>query len=330
MLNIGGIGLLARLLGSNPRHLCAVAESASRYCEDLILIDPAKPDKERKVVNCRGPMRRIQERLYRTLLAPNHRPSYHSHGGVPGRSIKTNVEPHRGSKFVYTTDIADFYPSVHHTRVYHLFVERFGCSPDVARVCTKLCTYRHHLAQGLITSPILADCLLSTSDKRIARMCENDGIVYTRYVDDITLSATYPIESGSYPKLVVRILKASGFDVNVSKEDKGRLSEGKSITKLRLRRGKLDVRPAYLAEIRSQLEDAATLARGGECVGTYHTSGQILGRIQFIAWINPGRRRELMRLYRAVSWQNVENEALRCGLVALRKRAVKPPGVAVN
>jgi hypothetical protein len=48
MLNIGGIGLLARLLGTNPRRLSAVAESDSEYYQDLDLIDPAKPDKRRK------------------------------------------------------------------------------------------------------------------------------------------------------------------------------------------------------------------------------------------------------------------------------------------
>jgi RNA-directed DNA polymerase len=330
MLNIGGIGLLARLLGSNPRHLCAVAESASQYCKDLILIDPAKPGKVREVTSTTGPLRKIQDRLFHRLLAPSHRPSYYSHGGVRGRNVRTNVEPHRGSTFVYTTDIASFYPSVHYTRIYQLFVERFGCSPDVARICTKLCTYRHHLAQGLVTSPVLADSLMLTADRRIGNMCEDGEIIYTRYVDDITLSATYPITSGTYKQLVGDILNACGFDVNLTKEEDGRLSEGKCITKLRIKRGKLDVAPAYHAEIRSQLEDAARLAQGGVWVGTYHTAGQILGRIQFIAWINPGRRRELMRLYRAVLWRKVENEALSRGLVALRKRVIKPAAVTVN
>ena len=148
MLNIGGVGLLARLLGTNPRQLSAIAESASIFYEDLVLIDPAKPGKIREVVNVTGPLRRIQDRLYRQLLLPNHRPSYFSHGGTRGRSIKTNVGPHLGSSFVYTTDLANFYPSVHYTRVYQLFLDRFGCSPDVSRVCTKLCTFRHHLGRG--------------------------------------------------------------------------------------------------------------------------------------------------------------------------------------
>ena len=86
---------------------------------------------------------------------------------------------------------------------------------------------------------------MSGADSRIGRMCTKGGLIYTRFVDDITLSATYPIVSGSFPRLVKEILNSCGFNVNLSKEDDGRLSDGKSITKLRITRGRLDVRPEY-------------------------------------------------------------------------------------
>jgi hypothetical protein len=326
MLNIGGIGLLARLLGTNPGYLSTVAEFASSYCTDLILIDPAKPEKQRPIVSVTGPLRKYQNRLFRVLLAPNHRPSSYSHGGVRGRNIKTNVRPHLGSTFVYTTDIANFYPSVHYTQIYRLFVDRFGCSPDVARICTKLCTHRHHLAQGLVTSPILADCIMSVADYRIGTMCAKSGLIYTRFVDDIAISASYPVDSGSFPRLVKEILGSCGLRINAEKEDKGRISDGKYITKLWINRGKLDVRPRYLDEIYMQLRDAARLAEGGEWVGTYHTPNQIRSRIEYIAWINPGRRRALMKRYRAILWNRVQEEALHRGLLAPKKKVAVPPG----
>ena len=323
MLNIRGVGLLARLLGTNPRNLSALAESGPNYYEDLVLIDPAKPGKTREVLNVTGPLRRVQESLHRRLLAPNHKPSYYSHGGVRGRSIKTNVDQHVDSIFLKTSDIANFYPSVHYTRVYELFVDRFGCSPDVARICTKLCTYRHHLAQGLITSPILADCLMNSADRRIGIMCSRNGLVFTRYVDDITLSGSYPIVSGSFPKLVKEIIGSCGFKLNTSKDDDGRLSDGKCITRLRINRGRIDIRPDYLTGIHLQITNAGILAEGGECAGHYYTPGQIRGRIHFVGWINPNRKSDLMKRYRSVPWRKVEEEALRRGFVAARKMLVK-------
>ena len=90
-----------------------------------------------------------------------------SHGGVRGRHIKTNVEPHLKSTFVFTTDISNFYPTISHNRVYRLFSRDFCCSPDVAESAPRLCTYKHHLALGLITSPILADQVIAPIDARI-------------------------------------------------------------------------------------------------------------------------------------------------------------------
>ena len=325
MLNIRGVGLLARILETTPHHLVAVAESAPTYYEELVLIDPAKPHKLREVVNVTGAVRTLQTRILRKLLAPRHEPSFYSNGGIHGRNIKTNASAHLDSTFVFATDIANFYPSVRHSRVYSLFTERFGCSPDVARLFTKLCTYRGHLALGLITSPILADCLMEGVDRRIGAMCEKHGLVYTRFVDDIAISGPYPIDSGGFPRLVARILGSYGFKANPGKEDKGRFSDGKCVTKLRVKRGRLDVRPEYLAEVNTQLEDAARLAGGGEWTGIYFTPGQIYGRIQFIGWVSPGRRRELIRKYNAIPWKIVEVEARSRGLVALRKTLRRKP-----
>jgi len=325
MLNIQTVAHLARLLETTPHRLIQVANSAPSYYEKLILIDPARPDKVRDILNVVGGLRQLQRLLHDKVLVPARRPSMYSHGGIRGRSIKSNARPHMGSTFLYTTDIADFYPIVHHTKVYKLFTDTFSCSADVGRICTKLCTHQFHMPLGLITSPILADCLMEPSDRRIGRMCEQHELVYSRYVDDITISGRYPIVSGSYPTLVTMILGEYGFRTNPIKEDKGRLSEGKRITKLCVKRGRLDVSREYLAEINAQLESAASLGGGGggESTGAYYTSGQIYGRIRFIAWINPGRRRELMRKYRSIDWKAVEEEASARGFVQVRKRLVK-------
>ena len=60
----------------------------------------------------------------------------------------------------------------------------------------------YHLALGLMTSPILADCLMMRVDQRIGGMCRKNKLVYTRFVDDITISGSFPIDSGSFPELV--------------------------------------------------------------------------------------------------------------------------------
>lgn len=332
MLNIQKVEHIARILGTSPSRLMAVADAADSYYENLVLLDPARPDKAREVVNVKGDMRRLQSLLYKNLLKPNHKPSIFSHGGIQARQIKSNAEAHQNSTFVFTTDVKNFYPSISHQRVYRLFNGVFRCSPDVARICTRLCTYRWCLSLGLITSPILADCLMKQVDTRLGAMSEKHGLIYTRFVDDITLSARFPVESGSFTKIVTEILNEHGFRVNPLKHggehNQGRLSDKNYITKLRIKRGRIDVSTEFLAALESQIVNASNLANGCDWHGIYYTAGQVFGRIQYVGWINPGRLPGLLRKYNGVDWKKAELEAQSRGLVTSGKRLVRQHGNA--
>lgn len=327
MLQIHQVKHLAKALEIGEAKLAEVADSPERYCEELVLLDPAKPDKPRDVLSVTGILRQLQRRLYQRILLPKLIPSEFSHGGVKGRHIKSNVAPHLSSTFVFTTDVASFYPTVSHNRVYRLFADTFECAPDVARICTRLCTYQHHLALGLITSPILADQVMKVVDARIGAACEKTGLAYTRFVDDITISGVFDLspKASGLPKLVERILADHGFAANPSKNQFGRLSEGIPITKVTVRRGHIDVRRDYIAELERQIRDAASLSNDGEFDGPYYTEAQIRGRVQFVAWINPGRRRDLLRRFNSVNWESAKAEAKIRGLWAARKLLGKRP-----
>lgn len=321
MLRIQKLDHLANQLSVPRSRLLDIADSHHQWCREFVLRDPARPGKERVVLNVAGPLRLLLDRVHRRILLPRLIPMPYSFGCIRGRSIKDNALAHRSSVFACTLDIADFYPTITNKRVYRLFSHSFCCSPDVARILTKLCTYRYRLALGLMTSPILADQVLSTVDKRIAGACQKCGITYTRFVDDVTLSAGFNITSGSFLSLIRRILAAHGFKTNEKSED-GRLSDDIAVTKLRLRQGRVDVRRCYIDELDRQLDDVVNLAAGRDFNGPYFTEAQIRGRVQFVSWINPGRERGLMARCRAVDWKRVQQEAAKRGLVSERKQLV--------
>lgn len=323
MLQIRQTKHLLSVLETTAGELASVLESPDRYYEELLLTDPAKPNKPRVVVNVTGAMRGFQSRLYRRVLLPKLQPSLHSHGGVRGRSIKTNAQPHLGSGYVFKTDIRNFYPSIHFRRVYRLFSERFECSPDVARICTRICTYRHHLALGLICSPILADQVLSRVDRRIGGACAKAGLTYTRFVDDVAISGPYNLEKAGFARIVEEILEKDGFQANPKKHIFGKLTDGLSITSLIERRGHLDVRRDYLDELVRQLVDAASLGQDSEFHGPYYTPSQILGRVRFVCWVNPGRKRQLIAKYRSIRWKAVRRNARRRGYESVQKRLTR-------
>jgi RNA-directed DNA polymerase len=319
MLYIRELSHLARLLGTSIRFLKEVTATIPSYCESLELVDPAHPDKLRRVLSIRGPFRRLQDRMLRAVLLPKLQPSYYNHGGVAGRSIATHIGAHEHSRFALVADISGFFPSVSHMRVYRLFSTYLGCAPDVARTCTRLCTQAYHLALGLPTSPILADQMLRIVDNRIGAACEKQGLTYTRFVDDLAVSGPYDLARSGIPALLAKILVRHGFKVNSRKQRSGDLKGGFSITNLRFHNGHLDVQREYVNELMRQIEDVANLARGGHFDGPYFTRAQIIGRASFVSWVNPGRNRQIVAKLRTVAWEKIQAEALRRGLIATRR-----------
>ena len=331
MLNVQSVKQLADILQVTSKTLEDVLRNTAPFYENLVVVDPARPGKLREVVSVKGQLRTLQTNLLCNLLKPNLKPSPFSHGGVVGRNILTNAEPHRNSVYYLATDITDFYPTIGRRKILSLFSKEFRCSREVSYACTKLCTRDGRLAQGLIASPILADRLMAGPDRRIGIMCDKlskasrSVVPYTRYVDDLTISAKFPIDSGSTPRIVSEILKEYGFKINHSKHMCGRFSDGGRVTKLRVNRGRLDISPEYFSEVEHQLLDAKLLASGSatEEGRPYYTPEQIFGRIQFIGWVNPGRLGALLRAYESIDWPKVEATARDRNLVASKKSLIK-------
>ena len=193
--------------------------------------------------------------------------------------------------------------------VYRLFFKTLGCSPDVSRLITKLTTFDYHLALGLITSPILANQLLAQTDSRIGSLCERNGMTYTRFVDDISISAPFDFQKGGFASLVERILNEAGFQVNRAKRRFGSLADGLPITKIRISSGYPDVEKDYVRKVWRELCDASRLSKGQVLRGAFQTQAQILGKIQFIAWVNPRRKRRFIQKYKSINWTNHEEMA---------------------
>jgi RNA-directed DNA polymerase len=313
---------LADYLSTTVAEIETILSEPELYYEELVLIDPRKSDREpRPVLSAKKPLSTLQSRFYNRILLPALSPSLHSHGGTKGRSIKTNAQPHLKSDFVLKTDISNFYPSIHDRRVYRFFRDRLGCPAAVAEICCRLCTHKHELSLGLCTSPILADQLLTTVDHRISAACQKLGLVYTRYVDDITISGSFNLKGSGVQRLVARILNNHGFAAKKSKTDAK--PNGKiTITGVRVKRGKLDVDKLYADELERQIADAKSLADDGTFAGPYYTRRQILGRIQFVGWVNPGRERMLRYAFNRVSWMRAKENAISRGYRKTIKRVV--------
>jgi len=140
-----------------------------------------------------------------------------SHGGVKGRSNLTNAKIHTGNKELYSLDFKNFYPSISHQKIYRLFCYELDCSPDVAKILTRLCPVRGEVPQGSPTSSDLANLVHRKLGKRLKGLAIKYQINnYSHYIDDLSFSGqVIPL---SFKKSAKEIITEHGFELNLGKE----------------------------------------------------------------------------------------------------------------
>ncbi len=146
-----------------------------------------------------------------------------------GNSPKRNVEAHRRNTFFYVTDLEHAYQSVRPETLAEILSERipqfFVRGPQMLlgfaaarRTLEFLSGYCIAPEGGLIVGAptsqdlfnLYADVVL---DRRLGPMCEAWGVTYTRYLDDITFSATTPI--GKRKRAAIRdVVEEAGFSIS--------------------------------------------------------------------------------------------------------------------
>lgn len=141
------------------------------------------------------------------------------HGFVRQRGIVTNAHAHNNAPaWVMNIDLKDFFPSINPRRVTGFFAKTFRLEKKIAYDLARLTTFKDHLCQGFPTSPDIANFLAWRLDKRLMGLSAKNGLVYTRYADDLTFSSADPKKSvGAVKRKVSKIVTEEGFTVNPKK-----------------------------------------------------------------------------------------------------------------
>ncbi len=299
-LGIRSVKHLVPILRFPLQEILSLADQCGRYYREFPY--EAK-GKTRLLVEATGRLKLAQRRILDGLLR-RLPPFPNSFGAAKGRSIKDNAMVHVNSNFIVKLDIKDFYPSVHSSKVYRFF-EQQECSPDVARILTALTTRNYALPLGTSTSPMLADQIIRPIDVRIRGMSDRVGLRYTRYVDDITLSGSFPLER--VIGLVLKVLRQSGFKVKKEKlvyYDPD--SEEKVITGVAIRAGGISAPVAYVDELEYQLRAAGYQSKHRTIEGSFYPREHYRGKIYYVRWLDAEVGNRLLRLYRRVKWRHLE------------------------
>ena len=143
-------------------------------------------EKERQVEVPKVVLERIHRRLF-NLLERIEKPDY-LHSGVRGRSYISNAKVHVGAVPLVKLDLKKFYPSVDGARVSRFFTGTMRCSPDVAALLTRLCTFENHVPTGSCVSQLLSFYATKPMFDELHALAAGAGLRDSCYVDDLTWS----------------------------------------------------------------------------------------------------------------------------------------------
>jgi RNA-directed DNA polymerase len=273
----------------------------------------------------------VQRRILDTLLreVPVHEAA---HGFVRGRSVGSHAAVHTQQAVVIRFDLADFFTSLHATRVRALW-KALGHSRTAAELLTRLTTVRTpravrnrlqedavaahtppteavarrraidarlaraHLPQGAPTSPALANLCAFGLDVRLQALAQRFGARYTRYADDLVFSGPARLR-GRFRELhawVEAIARDEGFALRADKTRMMPAHQRQFVTGL-----VVNQRPNY-SRAQYELLKARLhrLAQQPQVPGTERAP--LAGEIEWARqWLAPSRSAKLQRLFDAI------------------------------
>jgi hypothetical protein len=205
------IGQISSEMGMLPVHLEKIIRTAPlRYKVFYIkkrsggLREVAQPARELKAIQ-----RLLIKKLEQQLPVHSAATAYRS-----GMSIKDNVLKHVNSNYLLKMDFQKFFPSITATDI-KKHLEKY-CATTYDASAIKLIAYvccwapkrqpPLRLCIGAPSSPLLSNSLLFDFDVRLAEAARAEGVIYTRYADDLALSSKKSGVLDSYVNLVVNLV----------------------------------------------------------------------------------------------------------------------------
>lgn len=298
---IRDLALLCKVIGVSEDELHRITRNIQDHYRPISL---PKPDgTERICWNPSKTLRRIQGRLVAQFLRKVKYPE-HLHGSLPGRSYISNAACHIDSRWCVSLDVKNFFPSISIELVRgDIWSGFFGCPPDVAQALADLTTLNRQVPQGSLTASYLANLCLWKREGNVVRKLRNHGLRYTRYVDDIAISAvSYPTQGIKTDSItsVHSMLKQSGLNLKRGKTTVMTVGNGISVVGLSV--GKSVGRSKkQREEISRTVIDYLGIAAALSSEEALKMEASLRGRIRELGKYHPRESERLMKYLDAVA-----------------------------
>lgn len=223
---------LARALRIPERQLLWAIDRAEQLYRPLP--PKIKPDGSiRQVYDPARPLKDLQRRINRYIFSRVDFPTY-LQGGIRDtkspRHCTANARLHAGARIVINEDISGFFPSITKSQIQNIWQYFFCFPPGIADILTVLTTHDGRLPQGAPTSTYLANLVLWKEESTVVEILSSNGIRYSRFVDDFTLSSPHFLNVARQKSLERTIRSMCDRNGYLIKESKHRVeSSGKAM-----------------------------------------------------------------------------------------------------
>lgn len=286
---------LSHFLGVGRKDLFDLIKNGEKAYHPVTL--EKKNGKQRRVYSPDDKLKKCQNRILRDILSKLPVSQYAT-AYKKGSTLIRNASPHVGKRYLLKMDIADFFGSIHFEQIYSAAFHTRYFPKQIGVLLTTLCCRKSFLPQGAPTSPALSNLVMRNFDDAIGQWCEQRGISYTRYCDDMTFSSDQPLFA-VYTK-VKTMLEEMGFELNEKKTYFVSNAGRQSVTGLTVNE-KVSVSGDYKRRLRQEIYYTLKfglsehIIRSGKTefltdglpnTEKYYT--HLLGQIDFVLQIEPG------------------------------------------
>jgi hypothetical protein len=300
---IGSLHALAKTLEVTEKRLLTLA---ARGEKNYLLFDKQVKGKTRELAEPYFELKVVQKRILNRILCHLRYPAY-LHGGIKAatpRDFYTNADSHRKAEVAILMDIRGFFPAIGPQLVENTFTRLCKFPPIVSNVLARLTTLNGQLPQGAPTSTAISNLVMFEQEYKLAASFEGQGYVYTRLIDDITVSSEKAISKERVTKVVNRVAKmvsSYGFHLHPDKtqvRSRANPEELMKVTGLWLNRGAPKLERQKRIEISAEV---IKLKRKAELHGRfsddYHNEySSASGKVALLQRLQHSRAERLRRL----------------------------------
>lgn len=216
---IGSIEALANLLNLTLYDLEKLVLSSN---DDYIVANIIEKDDGslRVTYKAKPKLRTALDSIKSRIFDKVEHPDYITAGQI-GKSYVDNAKVHINSRMLMSEDIRNFFPSISIKEVNRIFQHFFCFPPKVSNILSELSTKEGFLVQGSPLSGEIANLVFYQNEPKLVKYCQEQGLRYTRYYDDIHISSDVKDFYELIPHLkseVYRIFGKSGVKPHRSKK----------------------------------------------------------------------------------------------------------------